>query len=42
MDLRRARITVTGGSGFLGEHVVKELQSRGCTEMDFGFTRAPP
>jgi len=33
MDLKHSRVTVTGGSGFLGAQVVLELRSRGCTEI---------
>jgi GDP-L-fucose synthase len=30
MDLAEKRILVTGGSGFLGSHVMAQLKSRGC------------
>lgn len=33
MDLENAKILVTGGSGFLGSHVVEELQRRGASRI---------
>src|SRR5262245_14292397 len=33
IDLRTLRIAVTGGSGFLGSHVVSALDRRGCQHV---------
>lgn len=33
MNLQSKQIVVTGGSGFLGSHVVDELKSRGCERI---------
>jgi len=33
MDLRDKRILVTGGHGFLGQHVVETLRARGCSKV---------
>src|SRR5262245_20614846 len=33
LDLKKHRIAVTGGHGFLGTHVVAALKARGCREI---------
>jgi GDP-L-fucose synthase len=33
MDLTSKRILVTGGSGFLGTHLIATLRNRGCTQI---------
>ena len=33
IDLSRKRVVVTGGSGFLGSHVVDVLTQRGCAAV---------
>lgn len=33
MDLRRKRILVTGGMGFLGRHLVRRLEQEGCRDI---------
>lgn len=33
MDFGNTSITVTGGSGFLGSHLVEELRDRGCNDI---------
>src|SRR5690348_890616 len=33
LDLSKKRITVTGGAGFLGAHIVEQLRARGCSSV---------
>jgi GDP-L-fucose synthase len=46
MDLRKKKILVTGGSGFLGQHIVERFRQAGCQRLvtprsaQFDLTRA--
>jgi GDP-L-fucose synthase len=45
IDITSRRVLVTGGSGFLGQHVIAALRGRGCTDVvaprhaDYDLTR---
>jgi GDP-L-fucose synthase len=47
MDITSRRVLVTGGSGFLGQHLIAALRHRGCTDVvapthaDNDLTREP-
>jgi len=32
--LKQKRITVTGGKGFLGSHLLKKLKDEGCRQIE--------
>ena len=32
--LEKKRITVTGGKGFLGQHLIRELGDLGCRQVE--------
>jgi nucleoside-diphosphate-sugar epimerase len=34
LDLTGKRITVTGGAGFLGSHIVDQLRANGSSNME--------
>lgn len=47
IDLRSKRITITGGKGFLGTHLINALRARGCRNIliadlpEYNLTRLP-
>lgn len=40
MDLRKKKILITGGAGFLGRHIIENLKSRGVPEAHIFVPRA--